>query len=83
MLRRYALTLALIAASVIGRATHFSGGEIYWHCLGNNQYEITLMVYRDCAGINVDPTVTPQLTSPCGDKSITVAHNGPTAISQP
>lgn len=82
MLRRYALTLALIAASVIGRATHFSGGEIYWHCLGNNQYEITLMVYRDCAGINVDPTVTLQLTSPCGNTSITVAHSGPTEISQ-
>lgn len=82
MLRRYALTLALIAASVIGRATHFSGGEIYWACLGNNQYRITLMVYRDCAGINVDPSVTLQLTSPCGNTSMTVTHSGPTEISQ-
>jgi len=82
MVKRYALTLALIAATVIGRATHFSGGEIYWTCLGNNQYQITLMVYRDCAGINVDPSVTLQLTSPCGNTSMTVTHSGPTEISQ-
>ena len=82
MLQRYALTLLLLAAALAGRATHFSGGEIYWTCLGNNQYQITLMVYRDCAGINVDPNVTLQLTSPCGNTSMTVSHSGPTEISQ-
>ncbi len=30
------------------RATHIVGGEIGYRCLGNNQYEITLTVYRDC-----------------------------------
>jgi gliding motility-associated-like protein len=29
-------------------ATHIVGGEITYRCLGNNQYEITLEVYRDC-----------------------------------
>ena len=29
-------------------ATHIVGGEITYRCLGNNQYEITLTVYRDC-----------------------------------
>lgn len=29
-------------------ATHIVGGEITYKCLGNNQYEITLTVYRDC-----------------------------------
>jgi hypothetical protein len=24
------------------------GGEIYYDCLGNNNYKITLKVYRDC-----------------------------------
>lgn len=29
-------------------ATHIVGGEITYKCLGNDQYEITLIVYRDC-----------------------------------
>jgi gliding motility-associated-like protein len=29
-------------------ATHIVGGEIYYDCLGNNNYLITLKVYRDC-----------------------------------
>ncbi len=29
-------------------ATHIVGGEITYRCLGNDQYEITLAVYRDC-----------------------------------
>lgn len=79
---RRILTFFLLLIASWARATHFSGGEIYWHCLGNNQYEITLMVYRDCAGIQVDPTVTLQLSSPCGNTSLTVTHSGPTEISQ-
>jgi len=29
-------------------ATHIVGGEIFYKCLGNNDYEVTLKVYRDC-----------------------------------
>lgn len=29
-------------------ATHIVGGEMSYKCLGNNQYEITLTVFRDC-----------------------------------
>lgn len=29
-------------------ATHIVGGEITYRCVGNNFYEITLTVYRDC-----------------------------------
>ncbi len=29
-------------------ATHVVGGEMTYRCLGNNEYEITLRVYRDC-----------------------------------
>lgn len=29
-------------------ATHIVGGELTYKCLGDNQYEITLTVYRDC-----------------------------------
>lgn len=34
-------------------ATHIVGGEITYRCLGNDSYEITLTVYRDC--YNGDP----------------------------
>ncbi|MCF8237417.1 MAG: PKD domain-containing protein [Saprospiraceae bacterium] len=30
------------------QATHIVGGEMTYTCLGNNQYEITMRVYRDC-----------------------------------
>lgn len=29
-------------------ATHIVGGEIYYVCLGNNQYKVTFKIYRDC-----------------------------------
>jgi gliding motility-associated-like protein len=34
-------------------ATHIVGGELNYKCLGNDQYEITLTIYRDC--FNGDP----------------------------
>ena len=30
------------------KASHIIGGEIHYRCLGNDQYEITLDVFRDC-----------------------------------
>jgi len=29
-------------------ATHIVGGELYYDCLGGNQYRLTLKIYRDC-----------------------------------
>ncbi len=63
-------------------ATHMSGGEIYWECIGPNQFRIKLVVYRDCAGINVDPSYNLQLTSPCGNRTLTVTTPGGVEISQ-
>jgi len=31
-------------------AAHIIGGEITYECLGNNEYEFTMHVYRDCNG---------------------------------
>lgn len=46
---RYLLPLCLFfALPAMVHATHIVGGEIGYKCLGNNQYEITLSVYRDC-----------------------------------
>ena len=37
-------------------ATHVQGGDITISCLGGNQYEIRLSLYRDCAGVNAPQT---------------------------
>jgi len=42
----FALLLFCSKASLF--ATHIVGGEITYRCLGNDSYEITLTVYRDC-----------------------------------
>ncbi|MGB0431048.1 MAG: T9SS type A sorting domain-containing protein [Bacteroidia bacterium] len=38
------------------KATHVTGSEIGWTHLGNNEYAITVTVYRDCNGVNVSRT---------------------------
>lgn len=34
-------------------ASHMMGADISYECLGNNQYRITLNIYRDCSGISM------------------------------
>ncbi|MEO6168336.1 MAG: PKD domain-containing protein [Chitinophagales bacterium] len=42
------LLLLLLFFPFSSRAWHIIGGELYYTCLGNNNYEITLKIYRDC-----------------------------------
>lgn len=42
----------LCATGPRSAATHLVGGEITYQYLGNNQYEITLMMFRDCSPNN-------------------------------
>lgn len=83
MLRKpfVSITLFLLFASSV-RATHISGGEIYYDCLGGDQYRITLVVYRDCIGVDLDNSYQLNVTSPCGNKTMTVSTTGGTEISQ-
>lgn len=37
-------------------ATHIVGGDLTYQYLGNNQYEVTLVVYRDCGPTNTNNT---------------------------
>jgi gliding motility-associated-like protein len=49
MLRRFFVLLSISFLFIPGvKATHIVGGEIYYDYLGNNDYRITLKVYRDC-----------------------------------
>jgi len=42
------VALLFIGLGLPLRATHIIGGELYYDCLGGNNYLITLKVYRDC-----------------------------------
>ena len=49
--RRLRFFLPLLLAfifPILAKATHIVGGEISYNCLGGNQYEIVLKIYRDC-----------------------------------
>ncbi|HXH18481.1 MAG TPA: PKD domain-containing protein [Chitinophagales bacterium] len=40
--------LLLVLLPMVSFAAHIVGGEMYYECLGNNTYRITLKIYRDC-----------------------------------
>ena len=41
---------------LILNATHLIGGEVVYTCLGGNQYEIKVIIYRDCGPTNTNGT---------------------------
>ncbi len=47
-IKYYILLLFFTLLSLKNFATHIVGGEIYYDCLGGNNYRITLKLYRDC-----------------------------------
>ncbi len=49
MCRRSLIFLfTILVLPFVSKGDHLVGGEIYYDCLGNNDYRITLKVYRDC-----------------------------------
>ncbi len=80
MKRILTTSLLISLAALSAKATHFSGGEIYYDCLGNDQYQVTLIIYRDCAGIQLDPQFDVSFASPCD--SFTVQVNTPAGVEQ-
>ncbi len=48
LLRIYILTISLCVFPKITQATHIVGGELNYRCLGGDNYEISLVVFRDC-----------------------------------
>lgn len=72
-------------------ATHIVGSEIYYTCLGNNQYRITLKVYRDCligeAPFDSPAAVTVFNSSGAVVTNLMMYHNGavqmPVVINNP
>lgn len=48
-MRKFILIVVLFLAFLHARAAHIIGGEITYVCLGNDMYEFTMKIYRDCA----------------------------------
>ena len=47
-LRLSQIILTFLLFSTPLKSWHLVGGEMFYECLGNNQYRITMIVYRDC-----------------------------------
>jgi gliding motility-associated-like protein len=87
MVRLAAIALLLLGSLSSLNAAHLIGGEMSYICLGNNQYQVTLRVYRDCgsggaafdnsltAGIyDINNTLVTTLTLPKGP-TISISPN--------
>lgn len=70
------LFIALLGSLQQANATHLMGSDIYYRCLGNGKYEISVRVYRDCNGI---PLSQSPIILKCGSNTITV--NNQTRVS--
>lgn len=74
--------LLLVIMSIPAMASHISGGEIVWNCLGNNLYEVSVILYRDCDGISAPTTVFVDITSSCGSESLSISQDSLIEVSQ-
>ncbi len=83
-MRKLFKLLVLFFLSSSAMASHISGGEIVWDCLGSNDYEFTLILYRDCDGITLTGPQTIDFTSTCGAASLVLPLQNPggTEVSQ-
>ncbi len=45
---RIAMIVFCMSVALPSKASHIVGGELYYTCLGDDQFRVTLTVYRDC-----------------------------------
>jgi len=66
------LLIFLIFVSKVEANPYVMGADIFYQCVGANQYEITLMVYQDCQEPAPPATQIINWTGSCGSGSISV-----------
>ena len=54
-MRNILFVIFILIPSILN-ATHLIGGELTYRCLGGNQYEIKVVIYRDCGPTNSNNT---------------------------
>ena len=63
-------------------AAHLMGGEITWQALGGDNYQFTLVIYRDCNGLDIiDPTLNLRVWRHDAVSSITCNYISQTDLS--
>lgn len=88
--RKWATFLGLIflfisASTPCLYASHAMGMDMHYTCVGPNQYEVTMTMYRDCRGVLPLANYTLYYSSvSCGvNSSITLAQTGPVVDISP
>jgi hypothetical protein len=79
------LFILFLIFSLRVNASHISGGDIAFECLGNNQYKITLNLFRDCSGISMSNSELMTASSTCGNTinfTAQLQNPGGTIVSQ-
>lgn len=70
--------LALFSCLGIGnqaKASHAMGYDLWYECLGGNQYTLTLRLYRDCKGVSAPTSVSISFAAQsggCGNFNVTL-----------
>jgi len=64
--KAFSLLFLIISFVYSSKATHVAGADITYECLGNDQYVVTLNVFRDCSGSTLGTTNTLDFISTCG-----------------
>lgn len=65
--------------------THIMGSDISFRCLGGNNYQVVVTVYRDCSGVQPATSILVDVTSNCGTTTLTcdtVAELSAVEVSQ-
>jgi len=86
-LLRFFLILAAVSALFAApvRASHLQGGDLTYASLGNNQYRVTLHVYRDCSGIQFSPFTLECRAGGCNAAAVVTApfvQVGPASVGR-
>ncbi|MBA3704941.1 MAG: SprB repeat-containing protein, partial [Bacteroidetes bacterium] len=69
------LLFVLLGTTKIANATHVQGGNVTYTCLGGNQYQIKLALYRDCAGVAAPNSASLNYQSVSCNINLTVTLN--------
>lgn len=77
------LLLGILFSTTQVQATHVMGADLTYDCLGGNQYEFTLTLYRDCDGTTALPAFNLDISSASCNQTavVTVTQVSVTDIS--
>ena len=59
-------TFFIVGTLQHAKASHISGGDISYTCVGQDSFLITVNLFRDCDGIGAPATASMNFTSTCG-----------------